>query len=194
MTTEKNIKRSEAAKKSNEKRSQLPSFGTQDPREIIERLEADGQPWILMRYPYNLAFAPDIKGVCYEIVIWQTCESDQSYGTFDVDAKTAREIIEEYGLTERKRYEKEGCIIWAANERLSKLHKAYMNRVERYRARAKLARSLYYAIGECEWVFGKEEYKSLRKRALEAEQGSLLAIPKYEEYYLKANNIIIYNI
>ena len=194
MTTEKNIKRSEAAKKSNEKRSQLPSFGTQDPREIIDRLEADGQPWILMRYPYNLAFAPDIKGVCYEIVIWQTCESDQSYGTFDVDAKTAREIIEEYGLTERKRYKSEDAIIWAKNDKLQELHQRYVKTIERMKARAKSARDLYMLLAENRELLTAEEYVTLRNKAADAEQNLIVKRNKYIAEYPAKNDIIIYNL
>lgn len=191
----KDLKKSAAAKKAAETKRQRPSFGSHDPWDILKQLEDDKQPWILMRYPYSLRLAPDYQGVCYEIVIWQTCEGDYGYANFEVTGELAWKIITYYGLTERKTYKKEGCTIWAKNDRLQVLHKKYVKEVERRKDRAHRAHELFLLLRDCEFLFPDDgELAELRDRTARAEREILDGIPKYTEDYLERNHIVIYNL
>lgn len=177
-----------------EARASRPSLASHDPYDIINRLEYDGQPWCLMRYNYSLALCPEETGVCYEIIIWQTCEGDTAYGTFEIEPSDARGIIEEYGLTVRKRYTDEKAVFWAKNDRLKMLHKAYKSELNRRESRIKALVSLDYALRDCAFFFPAEELAALKDRARKEVDTIKASIARYEKEYLEKHNIIIYNI
>jgi len=183
-----------AAIKANENKAKRPSLAARNAEDIIRQLEHDGQPWLLMKYPYTLRLVKDLKGICYEVVIWQTCEGDHGYASFEMDAATARKVIDEYGLTERKRYKEEGAIIWAKNDRLQELHKRYVKTVEKMKARANAARELYYLLADNRDIMTAEEYVTMRNKAADAEQDLIVKRNKYAEEYPAKNGIIIYNL
>ena len=183
-----------AAQKANENKARRPKLNARNAVDIIKQLEADRQPWILMKYPYTLRLVKDLKGICYEVVIWQTCESDHGYSAFEMDAQTAREVIAQYGLTERKRYKSEGAIIWAKNDKLQELHQRYVKTIERMKARAKSARDLYMLLAENRELLTAEEYVTLRNKAADAEQNLIVKRNKYIAEYPAKNDIIIYNL
>lgn len=183
-----------AAQKANENKARRPNLNARNAVDIIKQLEADRQPWILMKYPYTLRLVKDLKGICYEVVIWQTCESDHGYSAFEMDAQTAREVIAQYGLTERKRYKSEGAIIWAKNDKLQELHQRYVKTIERMKARAKSARDLYMLLAENRELLTAEEYVTLRNKAADAEQNLIVKRNKYIAEYPAKNDIIIYNL
>ena len=186
--------RRRAAIKANENRAKRPSLDARNAEDIIRQLENDGQPWILMKYPYTLRLVQDLKGICYEIVIWQTCESDHGYASFEMDAATARKVIDEYKLTERKRYKEEGAIIWAKNDSLQELHRRYVKTVEKLKARAKAARDLYHLLADNRDIMTAEEYATLRDKAADAEQALIVKRNKFIAEYPAKNGIIIYNL
>ena len=198
-------RRSIAAKKAAATREHRPRMRARDIWSILATLENDLQPWFLMKYRYELKFAPGTEGVCYEVVIWQTAEGDYSYDRFEVDAQVAREIREQYGLTERKRFKKdptdrlvEGAVIYAKNDRLQDLRLRYKREVSKRRAQANKCRALYFAMQDCAFLFKDEEnkarYDAVRDMAADAEQEILAAIPDFEREFLRRENIIIYNL
>ena len=190
----KNEAKRKAAQKANENKAHRPNLNARNAVDIVKQLEADRQPWILMKYPYTLRLVKDLKGICYEVVIWQTCESDHGYSAFEMDAQTAREVIAQYGLTERKRYKSEGAIIWAKNDKLQELHQRYVKTIERMKARAKSARDLYMLLAENRELLTAEEYITLRNKAADAEQSLIVKRNKYIAEYPAKNDIIIYNL
>lgn len=183
-----------AAKKAAANKANRPNLVARNAVDIIEQMEADRQPWILMKYPYTVRGIKDMSGICYEVVIWQTCESDHGYSAFEMDAETARKIIEKYKCTERKRYKEEGAIIWAKNDKLQELHQRYVKACDRLKAKAKAARDLYYLLGDCHDMFTDKEFKKLRDRAADAEQDIIEKRNKYMAEYPAKNGIIIYNL
>ena len=183
------------------KRVDLPYIGSQNPFEIITRLEADGQPWVLMSYPYSVRHLTEFSDICYEIIIWQTCEGDLSYGTMEMNRNQASEIIKQYGLTVRKRYPKHSATIYGKDDRLSELHIAYKNEIQRRRDEAvslhsradeltRAASKINPKLHPIKIAKLRKERDKLRKR----ERCLYASISSFIREYPKDNNIIIYQL
>jgi len=187
-------KRSLAAKRAHENKRQRPNLTSRNIRDIILRLEEDGQPWMLMKYPFNVRGFNDMGGTCYEVIIWQTIESEQGYATMECDPKEAIYIIEQFGLHERKRYKEENCTIYAKNDHLQEMHLKLVRQREAFNKKAKAARELYHALEVNSCLFTPEEYAALRDKAADAEQDFIIQRNKYVAEFPKKNGIIIYNL
>lgn len=186
--------RSQAAKKAHANKRKRPNLASRKAEDIIKRLEKDGQPWLLMKYPFSVRGLAELSGVCYEIVIWQTIDSDNSYASMECDAKSALEIIKKYGLKERKRYKEENAVIWAKNDNLQELHRKYVKQRDQYTKKSKAARDLYFLLEDNKSIFLPEEYAALRDKAADAEQEYIVQRNAFTEEYTEKNGIIIYNI
>lgn len=183
------------------KRVDLPYIGSQNPFEIIARLEADNQPWVLMSYPYSIRHLTEFSDICYEIIIWQTCEGDLAFGTMEMRRSQAKEIIEKYGLTVRKRYPKHSASIYGKDDRLAELHIAYKKEIQRRRDEAV---SLHSRADELTRAASKINPKlhpikiaklRIERDKLRKKERSLYAsISSFIREYPKDNNIIIYQL
>jgi len=169
-------------------------LGTKDPFAIIDRLIADKQPWVLMRYPFKMKLSREFTGVCYELVIWQTCEDDYSHATLEVTKEQAHDIIDRYELTERKRYKEENAVIWARNDNFQELRRGYHRGIDEIMANAAAASKLFDALKAAKFMLDKEEYNQLRERAEKAEREALDSLVPFKEEYIKKHHIIIYQL
>ena len=179
----------------------LPLLGARGV-DAVATLEAAHQPWCLVSYPYTMRGLPEFSGRCYEIIIWQTATGDRSYASLEVDRRAARAIIEEYGLTLRRRDEEEHAEFWAKDDRFARLHREYAARMERFAVEARAVHAQYldyngragaiaarpqYYLRRCALRAIRTIYKE-REAAINAERDA------FRKDFLSKHNIIIYQI
>lgn len=151
---------------------------------ILEKVIEDKQPFFLLEYNSNLFGCEAFSQRIYEVFIFQ-CLSD-GFAELEMDASTFRRFIRENKIP--KRSEEGGDIIWAYDDRLRDLWKAWRKKEEKLK---KVVYDLEYQRHCLQPRKDEEAKKSLeevKKEIAKAKQ----KIKTEKRFFLRKNGIKIY--
>ena len=160
----------------------------------IKALEADGQPWVIAKYRSAARFVAVDSVVAYELVIFQTYESEEAYDTLTMTRDEFHDAMAAMGLPLKPRYESPFGRVFGRDDRLRDIVRKWQTLDA---GRAETERRLFARYTRagiiCNSHPGDEAMAAERTAARIAYKTAVAERASAKAAFLKENRITLYN-